>query len=108
MFAKKIINLQNFCFVNIFSPSPSVLVECLDALLALSVPHPHCLVVTARHNQSAVRTELCTPHPIAVTAQSKLKFLSVHSPHLQKKKSHISLVMLIGQTVGETILEYLY
>ena len=69
----------------IFSPSPSMLIESLYTLLALSIPDPHCLVVTARHYQTTVRTELCTPNPVTVAGQCELKLLSIHSPYLRKK-----------------------
>ena len=63
-------------------PLPSMFVEGLYTLLALSVPHPDCLVITTRHNQSTVLTELCTSNPVAMATQSKLKFLSIYCPHL--------------------------
>ena len=68
------------------SLSPSMFIECLHTLLALSVPDSHCLVITAGHNKPTVRTELCTPHPVTVASQSELKPLPIHSPHLHGEK----------------------
>ena len=70
---------------NIILISPSMLIESLYTLLALSVPDPHSFVITARHYQTTVRTELCTPNPITVAGQCELKLLSIHSPYLRKK-----------------------
>ena len=58
-------------------------IEGLHTLLALSVPHPDCFIITTRHDQSTVLTELCTPHPVAMATQSELKLLSAYCPNLR-------------------------
>jgi len=37
-----------------------------DALTGGHVPDAHCLVITARDSQAAVRAEAAAPHPVAV------------------------------------------
>ena len=64
------------------SLSPAVLVIGVHAILGLSVPQLHGLVVSARHNESAVWRKLGTSHPVAVATQGALELLPVDRPQL--------------------------
>ena len=59
-----------------------MLVIGVHAVLGLSIPQLHSLVVSARHNESAVWGELGTPHPVAVATQGALELLPVDRPQL--------------------------
>ena len=75
-------------------PIPSMFIEGLDTLFALPVPHSDRLVVTTGHNQSTIWTELCTPYPVAMPTQRKLKLLSIHCPHLEVYRNNTQITSL--------------
>ncbi len=68
------------------SHSPPVLVEGVYTILIGPVPQSHCLIITARQYQSAIRGELGTTYPVTVTTQCVLVLLSVDTPQLKTEE----------------------
>ena len=62
--------------------SPSMLLKGVDIPPGLCVPESDSTIISSRHDETAIRRESGTPHPVTVATECVLEPLSIHCPHL--------------------------